>query len=270
MIKKSTKRLLALILALLTVLACAAIPASAASDIKVSVNGSSVTFNDDLGFPYIDGNGRTMVPFRAVANFMDGVKVNWFGEGKIAEFKKFVPFNNKDSKVAYIGVSVYFPIGTDQAWLWVTNYRVNGSIYSRYSRLVQMDTQSTVRNGRTYAPIRYLAESLCYTVGWNNSTQTVTLTSPKGDWAAAFVQAEYKKGFNDIVSNNDQARQYANFYARWYGDMNPDLTDLGEDVMQDGTHIWRFKDNDYDEYLYITQYGKTFYSEDGGKTYEQF
>ena len=42
---------------------------------------------------------------------------------------------------------------------------------------VTMDTAAYIdaSEGRTYIPIRYLAEALGYTVGWNDATQTVTL-----------------------------------------------------------------------------------------------
>lgn len=270
--KTGIQRTLALVLALLTLLACAVLPASAASGVKVTVDGRNVSFNSNLGSPYINENGRTMVPFRAVANFMDGVKVNWFADRRIAEFsKEEVPYNSSGGQVASFWVSVEFPIGTNQVWLWVRTYRADGSQYAAYSRFTQMDTLSTVRNGRTYAPIRYLAENLCYTVGWNNSSRTATLTSPSGDWAKAFVQAENKKGYDHIVSDDYVARQYVYFYARWcYGDMNPNVSYLGTDVMQSGTHIWKFKYNTKGDYLYITQDGKTFYSTDGGTSYKQF
>ena len=40
-----------------------------------------------------------------------------------------------------------------------------------------MDTAAFIdaTEGRTYVPIRYLAEALGYNVGWDETTQTVTL-----------------------------------------------------------------------------------------------
>ncbi len=250
--KTGIQRTLALVLALLTLLACAVLPASAASGVKVTVDGRNVSFNSNLGSPYINENGRTMVPFRAVANFMDGYQSSG---GQVTSFK----------------VRVLFPIGTNQVWSGVTTYRADDSVYAAYDRFTQMDTLSAVRSGRTYAPIRYLAENLGYTVGWNNGSRTVTLTSPSGDWAKAFVQAENRKGYDNIVSNDYEARQYAYIFARHgYDDLNPTIRDVGEDVMQSGTHIWRFKYNAHGVDLYITQDGKTFYSLDGGKYYTQW
>lgn len=269
--KTGIQRTLALVLALLTLLACAVLPASAASGVKVTVDGRNVSFNSNLGSPYINENGRTMVPFRAVANFMDGVSVEWDDGSKCAIFRKTVPYQSSGGQVTSFEVRVLFPIGTNQVWSGVTTYRADGSVYAAYDRFTQMDTLSAVRSGRTYAPIRYLAENLGYTVGWNNGSRTVTLTSPSGDWAKAFVQAENRKGYDNIVSNDYEARQYAYIFARHgYDDLNPTIRDVGEDVMQSGTHIWRFKYNAHGVDLYITQDGKTFYSLDGGKNYEQW
>ena len=51
----------------------------------------------------------------------------------------------------------------------------------------QMDTSAFIETvtidgvdyGRMYVPIRFLAEAIGYTVGWDEATQTVTLTSGK-------------------------------------------------------------------------------------------
>ena len=42
---------------------------------------------------------------------------------------------------------------------------------------VEMDTAAFIdeAEGRTYIPIRFLAEAIGYTVGWDEETQTVTL-----------------------------------------------------------------------------------------------
>ena len=43
---------------------------------------------------------------------------------------------------------------------------------------IQMDTTPILNNqeGRTYVPIRFIAEAMKYQVGWDEATQTVTLT----------------------------------------------------------------------------------------------
>lgn len=233
------KRSLALLLTLLTLLACAVVPASAASGVSVAVNGKNVFFNSDLGYPFIDGQNRTMVPFRAVANFMDGVEVDWDGDKKIAYFCKDADYNG--AEIDWFSVVVAFPIGTNQAWMYVTTYDYDGNIRDAYNRFVQMDTLSQVYSGRTYAPIRYLAEYLCYDVGWNAGTKTVLLTSPDGDWGAVFGEKERALGDN-IVTSEYVARQYAYIVAREsYCDRDPYIDYLGQDVTQSGDPCWMFQ-----------------------------
>lgn len=258
--KTWTKRTLVMLLALLMLLACCMTTASAASAVKVSVGGKNVTFNNDLGYPFIDPQNRTLVPFRAVANFMDGVEVYWDGDAKMAEFERESTVVIGETELTMY-VDVIFPIGTNQAWVDVTTYDSDGEAHDSYARFTQMDTLSMVYNGRTYAPIRYLAEGLNYSVGWIGSSKTVTLTPPSGDWAVAFVQSERNKGFN-IVTSDYEAYQYAYYYVRRsYNDLDPNITFLGSDVMQSGLRVWNFKYGS--NYIMITQDGEHHYSSDG-------
>jgi hypothetical protein len=43
-------------------------------------------------------------------------------------------------------------------------------------RVGWMDTAPVIINGRTYFPIRYIAEAFGYTVSWDASSQTVTVS----------------------------------------------------------------------------------------------
>ena len=139
------KRTLPLLLALTLCLALA-IPALAA-DVGVVVNGSAVRWAD--AEPFIDGNGRTMVPLRAVADAL-GLEVKWNNEYRMAIF-------SKGSK------SIAFIIDVDVA-------------FDENDVPIQMDTSAVIRNSRTYAPVRYLAEHFGYTVGWDNTARTVKIT----------------------------------------------------------------------------------------------
>ena len=39
----------------------------------------------------------------------------------------------------------------------------------------QMDTTPVIKDGRTYAPLRYMVQSFGYDVGWDKETSTVTV-----------------------------------------------------------------------------------------------
>ena len=122
------------------------IPAAYSDTIPVLVNGKAVTWTD--AEPFVE-NGRTLVPLRAVADAM-GLTVEWDNDAREASFSGG-------------GKTIVFPIGS-------TTARTSGD------GIVAMDTAAVIRDGRTYAPIRYLAEYFGYTVGWDNDTRTVSLT----------------------------------------------------------------------------------------------
>lgn len=121
-------------------------PAPAANFVSVTVNGNTVQWTDAT--PFIDANSRTMVPLRAVADAM-GLDVNW-------------DTNVREASFTNGGKTIIFPIGSNTA------RTSNGSS-------VQMNTAAVIVNGRTYAPIRYMAEFFGYQVDWDAATQTVTI-----------------------------------------------------------------------------------------------
>ena len=41
----------------------------------------------------------------------------------------------------------------------------------------RMDTQPVIKEGRTYAPLRYMVQSFGYNVGWDQETKTVTVAN---------------------------------------------------------------------------------------------
>jgi hypothetical protein len=115
--------------------------------IKVKTDGELVWWTD--AEPFIDASSRTMVPLRAVAEAL-GLTVTWDGQAREAVFTDGTR-------------TIAFPIGSTEA------RRGDGGT-------VAMDTAAVIVGGRTYAPIRYLAEYFGYQVGWDGRTKTVLLT----------------------------------------------------------------------------------------------
>ncbi len=211
---KKTKKLMimGLILALILSFASAGVYADS-SDVKVTVGSKAVKFTGDLGAPFINNDGRTLVPFRAVANFMTGVKVDWDNDAREAMFGKTdLPFTIGGTTY-YLDYIVRFPIDTNQVWETFAIYNGNGNIVSSHDRLSTMDTKAIIKGGRTYAPIRFLAESFLYTVGWNNSTRTVLLVPPvERTWAEDMIEHEASRG--NAVHNQAEALLFAKEFAR--------------------------------------------------------
>ena len=134
---------------LIAILACVIIlptHVSAAPDVKVTVNGQYVTFTDQK--PFIDKNDRTMVPVRAPMEAI-GCTVDWDADKRQAIIAK------GETKAVFT---------------------INSKTYTVNGQNKTMDTQAVIVNSRTAFPIRYAAEAMGATVGWDSATYTVIIT----------------------------------------------------------------------------------------------
>ena len=115
--------------------------------VGVNVGGADLQWTDAA--PFIDVNGRTMVPLRAVGDAL-GLGVRWDAEAREATFT--------DGERTLI-----FPIGSPVA-------------RAGDGAAIPMDTAAVIVGGRTYAPVRCLAEYFGRTVAWDGETRTVIIT----------------------------------------------------------------------------------------------
>ena len=122
-----------------------------AADINVSVDGTPVQWTDAT--PFINEDNRTLVPLRPIANAL-GLTVTWDSAAKQAVFSdgSFDTIFTIDSNICQFSSAF-------------------GEAHT------EMDTEAVIANGRTYAPARYLAEAFGYTVGWDNASKSVTISS---------------------------------------------------------------------------------------------
>ncbi len=95
----------------------------------------------------IKENGRTLLPIRAVMEAFDA-SVLWNGE------EESVTITRKETEVKF--------------WIGSTTIYRNGEKYL-------LDTAPVIRNGRSYLPVRFVAESVGLSVDWNEATQTVII-----------------------------------------------------------------------------------------------
>lgn len=119
-----------------------------ASNVKVLVKGNQLIFDQK---PVVSNN-RTLVPLRAIFESL-GAKVEWDEATKIVT-------GSKDNTV------IKLTIGNSMAY--------------KNSSPLQVDVPPTEINGRTMVPARFVAEALGATVGWNEATQTITITPATG------------------------------------------------------------------------------------------
>jgi hypothetical protein len=106
--------------------------------------------------PYLKNN-RTMVPLRAISESF-GPKVNYTKGG----------CNGSDKVDIILGNTVInHCIGTS-----TMTKKVSGKVEPTNT----FDTPSEIKNGRTFVPIRFIAEAFKATVNWDSQSKTVTIT----------------------------------------------------------------------------------------------
>ena len=139
----------------LIILICIMISIGTITAIAADVSGISMTLDGKIidtsgNAPYIDSASRTMVPVYFIADALDAA-VSWDNSTKTATF-----FQG--------GTIVLIRIGD-------RNLLVNGKV-------IVMDTEAVIRNGRTFVPVRFISEAFGIEVKWDAASRTVVMTSP--------------------------------------------------------------------------------------------
>lgn len=134
------------------------------SEIIVTIDSVMIDFNEDSGFPFVDENYRTLVPFRKALETY-GATVEWNNESRIATAMKG-------------DIKVEVPI--DQNYIMV-----NGLQQAN-------DTSAKIVNGRTYLPIRAVIQAFNSSVEWDQNLKTVVITTTPIDAKAILTEANNK------------------------------------------------------------------------------
>lgn len=176
------KKLIGFILALVMSIGC--LGTAYATDLRVSVmvNGETVNFTDTK--PFIDENGRTLVPLRAVADAMN-LTVEWDETNKKVSFSGSFEIGNGASYGNYLGkgnccLTDYEVVFTIDSNTYTANFSGaddNGTPVGSGRYEGEMDTAPIIRDNRTYAPIRYLAEEFGYAIVWDQTTLTAWVSN---------------------------------------------------------------------------------------------
>ena len=96
-------------------------------------------------------NGRTLVPVRVISE-TNGARVVWDGTNRVV-------------KITSDKIEINLQIDSKKA---IVN-----------KKEVELDVPAQIISDRTMVPVRFVAESFGYIVGWSGETRTVSLTSPK-------------------------------------------------------------------------------------------
>lgn len=167
---------------LLAVLACFFLPAAAFAEeapvpaIQVQLNGETLQFSDAAP---VNENGRVYVPFRAVFEALDA-EVDYRAEDGLIMAEKE-------------GTSVTFKVNESAV-----------SVDNGTENEITIDAPPFIRDGRTYVPVRFAAQTFGLTVGWDSTLQTVVMLdkaalkeAARGQYTIMDSCMEYSKSFNE-------------------------------------------------------------------------
>lgn len=159
-----------------------------AADVNVTVDGKTVEFADAK--PFISQEGRTMLPLRTVGDAL-GCEIGWDANYKIVRVLGPVYTTEYASEAngnmnEYMESMMYLqPNSTGLSWEFLAKYAQGTESFTDLlpreggggGFFYEMDTAPVIENGRTYLPIRAIAELCGYNVDWNSEAQTVVITS---------------------------------------------------------------------------------------------
>lgn len=196
--KMKFKSIVAMVLCLVTMIGLLAGPASAATANpvipSVRVNGELVVFPDAQ--PFGDENNRTLIPVRFVTEEM-GADVSWDQANMTAIIKKS-------------GITVKITIGKQDIQV----------IKNGKTTTVTMDTVAVGKDGRTFVPIRFVAEALGAYVDYAAAYQTVGIYCD-GSLTASEIETLRSYAMNRIdgVATYEIAKKYdsATKIEQYYG-----------------------------------------------------
>jgi len=140
---KNIKKLIAVALYFMLIAAIGA-PAYA-SGISIHIDGAPATFAESATII----EGRTLVPLRAICNEL-GVSIVWDNETQTVTAEKD-------------GVTVVMQIGN--------------SVFTRNGEQITLDVPPQIVEGRAFVPARAIGESFGAKVGWEQNTQTITIST---------------------------------------------------------------------------------------------
>lgn len=119
----------------------------ASQEVRVTVDGEVVAFPDAK--PFIDSNGRTLIPLRFVAEKL-GATVDW------NESTREIKITRGDKEL---------------------ELKIDSNYMRTKDGYKAMDTKAIIRGGRTFVPIKFIAEGLGASVDWDGKSKTVIIKS---------------------------------------------------------------------------------------------
>lgn len=152
-------------------------PVLAQEEVNVFLNNEQIIYDNNYGFPFIDENNRTQVPFRLTLELF-GAEVSWDEKNQTA-------IAEKD------GVVVKVPIGEKYIY--------------RNDEIIINDTESIIIDNRTYLPIRIVMEAFGCDVVWVSEGRGVYIDYSTSSISISTIPIKYDlRDVNKVTSVKNQ------------------------------------------------------------------
>lgn len=154
-------------------------PVVSGSAVTVIVSGAAVESDQ----PALIVNGRTMVPFRVIAEALD-CDVDWKADTKTVVM-------TKDELTASMIIG--------EPKLVISDGEIDAE--------VDIDTPAVIINNRTMVPVRFLSEYFGFDVEWDAASRTVTVNAPKTEETT--VEATTEETTEAVTEADEKATETA-------------------------------------------------------------
>lgn len=148
------------LLFLVAALGCSGMTVFAAAE-TIIINGTVAEIPPEMG-TIQEKDDRTFVPVRFIMEYL-GCNVNYIDDDRTAVIQS-------------ISSTYLIQEGNSVLFILPNQYTETEEKQMDTSAYIETTVLDGVEYGRMYVPIRFLAEAIGYTVGWDEATQTVTLT----------------------------------------------------------------------------------------------
>jgi hypothetical protein len=191
------KRILSLVLAMTLAAGFSTAVSANTPDLSFQINENDFVSPAGEQNPYVNADGRTMVPIRFVGNALgvDDDKITWDADSQTAKVQK-------DGLVIEITVGKRY--------------------ITQNGMQIQMDTAAEMTEGRLFIPVRYISEALGAKVEWDaaqnrifimsdSSNNLVRYASKKVDLPVKFEGEDYMYTLNQlfiIQAGTDEFNNY--------------------------------------------------------------
>lgn len=162
-------------------------------ELSITVDGKDISFVENK--PYVNEDGRLMVPVRFIAENM-GCTVEWDGENQAINLQ-----NTRKKVTLKIG----------------SKFATVHDLRSKASKDKEFDTTAVLSNGSTYVPLRFISETFGTTIEWFEETNAISLTN---EYTEYLEPHEVIRKVMDLEMKGEYQKAFAYFSSQMKSEKN--------------------------------------------------